>query len=791
MPGRLAAFVIASVLCLLPVPGWAESTEPRIRAVRFEGPEGPNRARLSAIASELSHRPYAPDEIADTVRQLEAVPGLGSVQVERVDDPAAPDEVDLIFHFDGRLRRLARVDFAWGDAPVEAARSWEFYRRIEAATDGFRLVTGEPYHRFLRDMDLDTVHAYYVERGFRDVRLSAQESADGAAIGQARQAGQAGQAGQPGHDGLVDLTIRIETGRQYFAEQVTVSGGTFAGGPGESLLSALRTQRDKPLSATDLETDRARVALAQCRLGHPAALVTLLEGAATDTAEGERRLAIDFAVVAGPAVRTGRVQVVGRYVPWALVSQLPLREGDPFCPRLVEDARDRVRGFLRDRGFPDPVVSVSTRRRMHRGGLRTTAVTFVIESVGDVRVERIWLRGNRVTREDIVQQHFALAEGHLYQQSAVDASIQALRRSGLFKNVEVRVLPGTRSGQVHLVFDLVEQGPVGVNVGRQQLILRNVDVANWPADYEQFEQARAFRGGGQVIDVFAQSDRKGLEWTNEYFNRFLVAELNFNRRLDDTNAFEETWYTLGFGLGPKAFEGRAAVVPFAELEWTRSEQAGGEDVPVLDGDAVTLAGGLKLRLDLNRRDEERIPYLGLDADLRGRAGAALMGESFKFTDYQAEARFHVPLWLTRRGQHFVLRLRANVREVFADESGKLQAHQRFFPQARGYGAHAMAVKFPLEDNQTLTIGGLHAAEAGAEIRLPMPWGRRNAFSPFVDAGTVGDETRALLRDPRFAVGLSYAFSLFRERVEGVVWGAYALHADASPTYTGASLGGNF
>jgi outer membrane protein assembly factor BamA len=557
------------------------------------------------------------------------------------------------------------------------------------------------------------------------------------------------------------------------------------------LSSALKTQPDEPLSVTDLAADRARIALAQCRLGHPTAQVTLREGKPTDTAEGERRVPIEFAVAAGPFVRTGRVQVVGRYVPWSLVRRLALQEGDPFCPRLIEDARDTVRGFLRDRGFPDPVVSVATRRRLQADGSRTTSVSFVVESVGDVRVERIWLRGNRVTREDIVRQHFAVTEGQLYQQSAVDTSIQALRRSGLFKEVEVRILPGTRSGQVHLVFDLVEQGPVGVNVGRQQLILRNVDVTNWPGDYEQFEQGRAFRGGGQVVDVFAQPNRKGLEWTNEYFNRYLVAEMNFNRRLDDTNAFEETWYTLGFGLGPKAFEGRVAMVPFTELEWTRSEQAGGENVPVLDGDAVTLAGGLKLRLDLNRRDEERIPYLGFDGDVRGRAGMAIMGESFNFTDYLAQARLHLPLWLTRRGQHFVLRLRANVRQVFADESGKLQAHQRFFPQARGYGAHAMAVTFPLADNQTLKLGGLHAAEAGAEIRLPMPWGRRNAFSPFVDAGTVGDETRALLQDPRFAFGLAYAFSLFRERVEGVVWGAYAAHPDALPTYAGANLGGNF
>jgi outer membrane protein assembly factor BamA len=775
----LAALLVVGIGALWPTTAGAEPTAPRVQAVRWDGPEGPNRSRLSAIASDLVHRPYDADETADVVRRLEAIPGLGGVQVERLGDAATPDQVELLFRFDGRPRRLARLDFAWDDAPVEEARSWEFYRRIESSTDGFRLVTGEPYHPFLRDLDLDTVRTYYVARGFRDVRLNAAIS------------GEDKPAENTGGAGLLDLTIRIETGLQYVAEKVTLSGGTFDQGASDSLVSGLRTQSEEPLSLTDLAADRARIALAQCRLGHPMAQVTLREGPGTDTTEGERRVPIEFNVVAGPFVRTGRVQVVGRYVPWGLVRRLPLQEGDPFCPRLIEDARDNVRGFLRDRGFPDPVVSVATRRRLNPGGGRTTAVTFVIESIGDVRVERIWLRGNRVTREDIVRQHFAVAEGQLYQQSAVDTSIQALRRSGLFKGVDVRILPGTRSGQVHLVFDLVEQGPVGVNVGRQQLILRNVDVTNWPGDYEQFEQARAFRGGGQVVDVFAQPDRKGVEWRNEYFNRFLVAELNLNRRLGDTKAFEETWYTIGFGLGPKAFEGRVAAVPFVELEWTRSEQMKGEDVPVLDGDAVTLAGGLKLRLDLNRRDEERIPYLGFDGDVQGRGGTAIMGESFKFTDYKAQARLHLPLWLTRRGQHFVLRLRANVREVFADESGKLQAHQRFFPQARGYGAHAMAVAFPLADNQTLKIGGLHAAEAGAEIRLPMPWGRRNAFSPFVDAGTVGDETSALFRDPRLAFGLSYAFSLFRERVEGVVWGAYAAHADALPTYAGANLGGNF
>ncbi|MEZ4465600.1 MAG: hypothetical protein R3F43_14275 [bacterium] len=102
--------------------------------------------------------------------------------------------------------------------------------------------------------------------------------------------------------------------------------------------------------------------------------------------------------------------------------------------------------------------------------------------------------------------------------------------------------------------------------------------------------------------------------------------------------------------------------------------------------------------------------------------------------------------------------------------------------------------FPgVEEGETILLGGLHAVDGTAEIRIPLPFGRRNALAPFFDAARVSDDVRSLLRldEVKTSVGLTVNFSLFDERIEGTVWGAWPLDEDADAEYVGGSFGGSF
>lgn len=270
--------------------------------------------------------------------------------------------------------------------------------------------------------------------------------------------------------------------------------------------------------------------------------------------------------------------------------------------------------------------------------------------------------------------------------------------------------------------------------------------------------------------------------------------------LDATNdAYEETWLNGEAGLGIKGGQGNRVGTLFVQGEWTRTERTPTAGVPVLDGDTLTGAVGFDGRLDLTRRDDERIQYLGLEASAVVRVGMALAGEALRWVDDTTRVRLHLPLWKTARRQHWVLRLTARNRGAFAANNGDLQGHQRLFAGARGYAGSSIGVPFTLPPLAVglpapeVVLGGLHAIDGSAELRIPLPFGHRNAIAPFFDAASAADDVPDLFlwEDLRTSVGLLVTFSLFDERIEGAAWAAWPLHEDAEGDYVGGSFGGSF
>jgi len=77
-----------------------------------------------------------------------------------------------------------------------------------------------------------------------------------------------------------------------------------------------------------------------------------------------------------------------------------------------------------------------------------------------------------------------------------------------------------------------------------------------------------------------------------------------------------------------------------------------------------------------------------------------------------------------------------------------------------------------------------------EVRIPLPF-RRHALGPFADAATMADDGEDAFSNFRLATGLVYAFSFFRERLEGFVYGAMPMVSDPSEEYVGIGVDGSF
>lgn len=734
----------------------------RVTSVQLDGAP---LAGASASLDALLGRPATPGEIAEALRALEQIQGSGNFDVD-VQTTAGRAAVKVVHY--PQVRHVGEVAAQVDGEDLGLPRSRALMRRVDVRESIF-LSGGRRFHPYLLTADRAALTRWYRARGYRDVAL---------------------RAALVERQSLVDVGWQIRRGHRY-----VYAAPRYTGLPKALAASAtlgLRVRAEKVASVGDLDADRARIAARLCAAGYPRAAVEATERVGPATVDGVRPVLVEYTVDLGPRIKTGAVQVAGRYVPQIILATLPLKEGDPYCPAQEEEARALLVEFLRDAGVPDPQITAHRRTWLRPNGSRVLAVTFDVRRLVAARVERIWFVGNQVTSTRVLRQLTTLSEGDGYRQSLVDESVQAMRRSGLFQRVAVDIVEGATPDRVSLRFRVTERPPFRVDPVGRSVTLYNLDVAGWPEDFADLDQGFAFRGEGQRLDLFGQTEALGFRWFHGFLGRYLISTAGFRYRTASTSAFEDTWILADLGIGLKDAANTVSAMLIGELHWIDAKAIEEFPLGVLDGSA--LAGNLTLQaaFDFTRRNDERIQYLGLEGRATLRSGNALTGEALRWFDHSSSLKLHLPLWRTERGQHWVLRLGVRDRAVVSLGDAALPGHLRQRPSARGYasGAHGVLVQGP-DPDEAERFGALHASDASLEVRIPLPVGRRNAITPFLDAAAAADTIAGLKDDARFAVGLAVSFSLFDERIEGVVWGAWPFEADTKAEYVGGGFGGGF
>ncbi|HEY7242905.1 MAG TPA: outer membrane protein assembly factor BamA [Xanthobacteraceae bacterium] len=128
--------------------------------------------------------------------------------------------------------------------------------------------------------------------------------------------------------------------------------------------------------------------------------------------------------------------------------------GEPFNADAVENARREVVTALGKRGYPFASVRPRLSRDMSASAMD---VALILDDGPHRYVERIVIRGNLRTRDDLIRAELELAEGDPYNQTLVDRSERRLRAMGLFKSVIMSIRQGSAADRLVLAVDVEEQ----------------------------------------------------------------------------------------------------------------------------------------------------------------------------------------------------------------------------------------------------------------------------------------------------------------------------------------------
>jgi outer membrane protein insertion porin family len=257
--------------------------------------------------------------------------------------------------------------------------------------------------------------------------------------------------------GQLVLTIKVVPGPVYTLRQIAFQGNQEVSDA--KLRPLMKTSEpvllrrgSGRLVQSDLDTDLENLQRYYALSGYTQAKV----GPVQVERKGED-LRLVIPVREGPRERVVKIdfQGVTSLDPDTLAKALPLKAGGGFHPVLLDNTLDVVRDKYGEKGYTQ--AQVSAREDWNPDH---TLVSLTIEALEGPRqvADRILVRGNERTRNDVIRRTLELRHGEPVSQAKLFETERGLYQLGIFSRVDVAFVPSTLEETERDVLIRVEEG---------------------------------------------------------------------------------------------------------------------------------------------------------------------------------------------------------------------------------------------------------------------------------------------------------------------------------------------
>jgi len=351
---------------------------------------------------------------------------------------------------------------------------------------------------------------------------------------------------------------------------------------------------------------------------------------------------ITFTLEEGKTYRFGKIEVTSglRDLDVATVEQeVRISEGDLYSARDVEETVSALTDAVGRAGYA--FVDVKSKIKRDRAN-RLTDVTFEIREGPRVFVERIDIRGNLRTEDQVIRREFRLVEGDVFNTDYIRRARRNLRNLGFFEEIEIKNVPGSAPDQTVVEATVKERatGEIGFGAGYSTAVGGLAEVTL---------RERNLIGTGQDLRVRGQVAQREqqleLNFTEPYFlDRRLAAGFDvFTTARDYQRESSFDQQTVGFSL--------RAGYPLAEhlgQRWRYTLRR--DDITDVPADAATviaqqegdsMLSSIGHTIEYDTRDSRFSPREGLIASMEHELAG--VGGSVRFLKTEARGSVFVPV----------------------------------------------------------------------------------------------------------------------------------------------------
>lgn len=569
----------------------------------------------------------------------------------------------------------------------------------------------------------------------------------------------------PTADGRVDVTFRISEGGKTGVAAINFQGNNAYGASRlKGVMSTTETNFLSFLKSSDVyDPDRIAADLEAIRrfyLRHGYADFRIVSSSAELDA-AQNGYVINIVVEEGPRYSVSAVDVESRIADIStddLRRQVYIRAGQTYNAVDVEKSVDALSRAVAQRGY----AFAQVRPRGERNPAdQTVRIVFSVEEGARAYIERIVIRGNTRTRDDVIRREFDVGEGDAFNRAAIDRAERRLRNLDFFQSIRVTTEPGSAPDRVV------------INVDVQDKATGSFSIAGGYSTAEGFLaevtlQEVNFLGRGQFVRVTASNGQRSrggeFSFTEPFFLGYrLAAGFDLFTKFSDTSSFSRyesrtTGFTLragvpiteefSVGVRYSAYQQRIRIPnsasrpfnncdgqPFAPALTNTCITDGEASIAIKEAAGNTLTSLTGLTFSYNSLDNNNDPTSGIFADLRPEI-AGLGGDS-RFLRATATFRYYYPITDDFTG---MLKLQGGYMTAFGGQRLRVVDHFNMGPDlVRGFAPSGIGPRDRSGDSNANAVGGTTYFGATAEVTfpifgLPRELGLRGAA--FADAGTL-------------------------------------------------------